>query len=143
MSINRGGMFDEYAVGVGGPANNFKPAVSYWAQAAPRGGGASTYTIPSGMVLGKPGGAAPQLTPGGKGGFVFMMQTHAWGSWVFEIASTAAGPSNGSTTLRFGKGGQQEARGTGAPTEGGGSFYLSHRRTPGREPPLLRAGGGV
>jgi hypothetical protein len=28
VSINRGGMFDQYAVGVGGPANNFKPAVA-------------------------------------------------------------------------------------------------------------------
>ena len=81
-------MFDQYAIGIGGPANNFKPSASYWAQvtnsllfdflmknddgitagsgqtqrelkmgyvtqAHPRGGGASTYTIPSGMVVGK------------------------------------------------------------------------------------------
>ena len=80
VSINRGGMFDQYAVGVGGPADNFKPAVSYWAQKSPRGGGASTYTIPSGMVVGKPTsskGAPPTLAAGGKDGFVFMMHTHA------------------------------------------------------------------
>ena len=76
-------MFDQYAIGVGGPADNFKPATSYWAQAHPRGGGASTYTIPSGMVVGKPSGAAPQLAAGGKDGYVFMMHTHAWGSWVY------------------------------------------------------------
>eukprot|EP01047_Picozoa_sp_COSAG01_P022506 COSAG01_NODE_1338_length_10666_cov_79.971231_8_plen_614_part_00 len=81
-SINRGGMFDEYAVGVGGPANNFKPSTSYWAQAHPRGGGASTYTIPSGMVVGRSaiteGVPPPTLSSGGKDGFVFMMHTHAW-----------------------------------------------------------------
>ena len=132
ISINRGGMFDQYAVGVGGPANNFDPAVSYWAQAKPRGGGASTYTIPSGMVIGKPSSAqAPQLALGGKDGFVFMMHTHAWGSWVYEIASTATArgaAAGGGTTVKFGEGGFQEARGTGSPTAGGGSFYLSHRK---------------
>jgi hypothetical protein len=81
ISLNRGGMFDQYAIGVGGPANNFKPSASYWAQAHPRGGGASTYTIPSGMVVGNPSdsaGAPPTLSAGGKDGFVFMMHTHAW-----------------------------------------------------------------
>ena len=60
------------------------------AQAHPRGGGASTYTIPSGMVVRKPSAEAaaatdaeqnappPTLQPGGKDGFVFMMHTHAW-----------------------------------------------------------------
>ena len=123
VTINRGGMFDQYYMGVGGPADNFVPSISYWAQAAPRGGGASTYTIPSGMQVGK----EQKLASGGKDGFVFMMQTHAWGSWVYEIASTAANP-DGSTKLTFGKGGQQEARGTGSPQVGGGTFYLSHRR---------------
>ena len=119
-------MFDQYAIGVGGPADNFKPATSYWAQAHPRGGGASTYTIPSGMVVGKPSGSAPQLAAGGKDGYVFMMHTHAWGSWVYEINSTTVDDKG--ATVRFGKGGQQEARGTGSPTAGGGSFYLSHRK---------------
>jgi hypothetical protein len=95
-------MFDQYAVGVGGPANNFKPAVTSdpgellgtERQKAPRGGGASPYTVPSGMVVGKPTGsegAPPTLAAGGKDGFVFMMQTNAWGSWVYEIESTTAG----------------------------------------------------
>ena len=86
VSLNRGGMFDQYAIGLGGPANNFKPSASYWAQANPRGGGASTYTIPSGMVVGKPSvstaaataASPPTLAAGGKDGFVFMMHTHAW-----------------------------------------------------------------
>ena len=40
-----------YSVGVGGPANNFEPAVSYWAQPHPSGGGASTYSMVSGMKV--------------------------------------------------------------------------------------------
>lgn len=123
VTIDRGGMFDRYYMGVSGPANNFKPAISYWAQAAPRGGGASTYTIPSGFNAQPNSG----LTAGGKQGFVFMMQTHAWGSWVYEIAATSTN-TDGTTKVEFGKGGQQEARGTGSPSEGGGSFYFSHRK---------------
>ena len=68
VSLNRGGTFDQHAVGVGGPADNFKPAVSHWAQ----NGGASTCAIPSGVVVGKPTSSegAPPPTPaaGGKDG---------------------------------------------------------------------------
>jgi hypothetical protein len=48
------------------------------------------------------------------------------GSWVYEIESTTVSATG--TTVKFGKGGQQEARGTGSPTTGGGTFYLSHRK---------------
>lgn len=105
-------------MGVGGPADNFVPAISYWAQPHPHGGGANTYDIPEGVESGDPMG----LTPGG-GGYVFMMQTHHWGSWVYEIADVA---SNGSQ-IKFGAGGFQEARG-GSGGCGTGSFYLSHRK---------------
>ena len=50
------------------------------------------------------------------------------GSWVYEIESTTVNATG--TTVKFGKGGQQEARGTGSPTAGGGTFYLSHRKVP-------------
>jgi len=122
-SYNRGGEFGMYSVGVGGPGNNFDPPISYWAQAKPNGGGAATYTIPQGMVV---GAMTPALDPArGKGGFVFMMQTHLWGSWVYEIGATSA--VSAGVQIAFGKGGQQEARGTGNPKNPGGSFYLSHR----------------
>jgi len=45
---------------------------------------------------------------------------------VYEIESTTVSATG--TTVKFGKGGQQEARGTGSPTAGGGTFYLSHRK---------------
>jgi hypothetical protein len=65
------GAFASYSMGVGGPANNFVPAMSYWAQPHPHGGGANTYDIPNGVMSTESMG----LSPGG-GGYVFMMQTH-------------------------------------------------------------------
>jgi hypothetical protein len=114
------GMFSSYSMGIGGPANNFVPAMSYWAQPHPHGGGANTYDIPNGVATENPTG----LKPGG-GGFVFMMQTHHWGSWVYEIADVA--PNGTGTDITFGAGGFQEARG-GSGGCGTGSFYVSHRQ---------------
>jgi hypothetical protein len=59
-------------------------------------------------------------------GYVFMMQNHAWGSWVYEINSTTVNATGDGVEVHFGRGGQQEARGNGG--SGGGAFYLSHRR---------------
>jgi hypothetical protein len=119
------GQFSYYSVGVGGPASNFVPPVSYWAQPHPHGGGATPYGIPAGVVhqAGTRGHPDDGLNlANATGGLVFMMQTHGWGSWVFDIASVAESGPN--TTIMFGAGGFQEARGGAFP----GSFYLSHRR---------------
>lgn len=70
---NSKGQFSYYSMGIGGPANNFVPAMSYWAQPHPHGGGANTYDIPNGVASSNP----TMLSPGG-GGYVFMMQTHHW-----------------------------------------------------------------
>merc|ERR1712227_284561 len=109
-------------MGVGGPADNFVPPISYWAQPHPHGGGANTYDIPQGVAASNTG---LESTSGG-GGYVFMMQTHSWGSWVYEIADVTAGNKN-QTNITFGAGGFQEARG-GSGGCGTGSFYVSHRR---------------
>ena len=121
-------MWFDYQVGVNGSgAENFEPMQSFWATpASDRAGGGALYQIPSGFV------ADPQtdtsnaslLKPGNGGGFAFMMQSHSWGSWVYELSELSRNGS-GFTTLKFGAGGQQEARGNGG--AGGGSFYLSHR----------------
>eukprot|EP00912_Choanoflagellata_sp_UC4_P000019 UC4_evm2s13 len=112
----RKGYFGSYSMGVGGPANNFVPPISYWAQPKPHGGGANTYDE----------GVATSDITGLKespGGYVFMMQTHHWGSWVYEISNVVANGSN----ITFGAGGFQEARG-GSGGCGTGSFYISHRK---------------
>ena len=59
---------------------------------------------------------------------MFMMQTGSWGSWVFSIGNSTINPGTNTTNLTFAAGGFQEARGTGSPSRGGGSFYLSHLR---------------
>ena len=121
----RKGQFASYSMGVGGPADNFVPAISYWAQPHPRGGGGATYTIPNGVHTDDNPG---RLLDGG-GGYVFMMQTHTWGSWVYEIADVAVNAvgAKNATNITFGAGGFQEARG-GSGGCGTGNFYVSHRR---------------
>jgi hypothetical protein len=116
---NSKGYFNRYSMGVGGPANNFVPAISYWAQPKPHGGGANTYDIPEGVATTSDTGLK---TGSDGGGFVFMMQTHHWGSWVYEIADVAAGDGAGQN-ITFGAGGFQEARG-GSGGCGTGSFYV-------------------
>jgi len=115
---NSKGMFSYYSMGLGGPANNFVPAMSYWAQPHPHGGGANTYDIPNGVAT-----SDSTLLESGGGGYVFMMQTHHWGSWVYEIADV----TNNGQNITFGAGGFQEARG-GSGGCGTGSFYISHRK---------------
>ena len=43
--------FFYYNLGIGGPCENFEPQAAYWCSPSPQGGGAVTYTIPSGMVF--------------------------------------------------------------------------------------------
>ena len=90
-----------------------------------KAGGGSLYAIPSAVVTppGSPSNAS--LLSAEPGGFAFMMHVHGWGSWVFELNGSETNAS-GFTRVQFGKGGQQEARGNGG--NGGGAFYLSHRR---------------
>jgi len=102
----RKGMFSFYSMGVGGPANNFDPPISYWAQPHPHGGGANTYDIPTGVA---DQSNSAKLVAGG-GGYVFMKQTHSWGSWVYEISDVKIDASNHSQIM-FGRGGFQEVSG--------------------------------
>jgi len=117
------GQFSSFSMGIGGPADNFVPAMSYWAQPHPHGGGANTYDIPNGVTMAGTDAAGLESEKGG--GYVFMMQTHHWGSWVYEIAAVA--PNGTGQDITFGAGGFQEARG-GSGGCGTGSYYLSHRK---------------
>ena len=83
------------------------------------------YAIPSAVVTPPDSLSNASLLSAQPGGFAFMMHVHAWGSWVFELNGSVTNAS-GYTWTQFGKGGQQEARGNGG--NGGGAFYLSHRR---------------
>lgn len=120
-------------MGVGGAALQYDPPYSYWAQPQPSGGGAAPYHIMSGVEVDNSKVVVNMsVANGGGGGFVFMKQTHDWGSWVFEINSTTPSTDGVGARIQFGKGGQQEARGTADRNQplanGGGGFYISHRR---------------
>jgi hypothetical protein len=48
--LRNGTHFPQYQLGIGGAVSQFQPPESFWALAAPPGGGGSTYTIPRGVV---------------------------------------------------------------------------------------------
>ena len=118
--------FASYSTGVGGPATGYDPPISYWAQLHPCGGGGVTRKLPSGFVFANNAGehAGISLSSGGPDGYAFVKQTGNWGSWVFAIDRTSQSPNGTHTTVAFGVGGFQEARGG---RTGNGVMFLSHR----------------
>ena len=108
-SPNRSGTaFPNYHISLGGGASAFNPPRSFW----------GSHNVPRGVTV--KDGALPNLSKWSKPttGFVHAFHSGYWGSWVFEIAS-----SNGSqNTVMFGRGGFQEARGSGQ----GGAFYVAN-----------------
>ena len=84
--------------------------------------------------------ASAGLKEGG-GGYVFMMQTHHWGSWVYEIASVA--PNGTGQDITFGAGGFQEARGGSGGSRGQSrTILMSNHFEPGGLPCGCSAVGG-
>jgi len=111
-----GTVFPNYQLGVGGGASVFNPPRNFWNTASPPAG--NNYAVPRGLTV-KPG-AVPRLSnwSNPSTGFVHTYHSGFWGSWVFEIASA----SSSNDTIMFGRGGFQEARGSGS----GGPFYVSN-----------------
>ena len=110
--------FPQYQMGLGGAAKPFYPSRSFWALAAPPGGGGSTYSIPSGLTLGSDWGRRASNWSDVGSGLVFAMHNGYWGSWVFEVDSWQANRS----AVLFARGGHQEARGSPV----GGAYYVAH-----------------
>ena len=103
--------FTAYQMGVGGPAAPFNPPKSFWAA------GPYLYTIPTGLIYGdelrqRVGNWSDPST-----GLVFAFHGGHWASWVFDIAGVDAA----SSSILFGRGGQQEARGN----SDGAEYYVS------------------
>ena len=111
-----GTVFTNYQLGVGGGASVFNPPSNFWSTASPPAG--NNYVVPRGLVI--KDGAFPNLKnwTNPSTGFVHALHSGRWGSWVFEIASA----STSNDTIMFGRGGFQEARGSGS----GGPFYVSN-----------------
>ena len=110
--------FPQYQMGIGGAAVPFTPSQSFWALANPPGGGGSTYTIPTGVIPDEPLADRMAAWTNPTTGSVFAFHDGHWGSWAFDIA----GVDRASGTIQFGRGGHQEARGSGQ----GAEFYVSH-----------------
>ena len=108
--------FPQFQIGVEGTVRDMDPPRSYWALAAPPGGGGSTYIIPRGFVWNEQFSPRAANWSNPTTGRVFTFHGESWGSWQYEIA--AVHPEN--KTLVFGRGGWQEARGA----QTGGSMYV-------------------
>ena len=95
----------------------FDPPAGYWMHPTPKGG--STYNVPGGLVY-DAGAFSPRakLWKNASTGAVHAFHGMYWGNWVFEIAAHNASNS----TVIFGAGGSQEARGW--PT--GGAFFVDN-----------------
>lgn len=109
--------FQHYQLGIGGPCKNFDPPAGYWCGSKTSGGGAFTYTIPSGMIADKtvlPNSPYKNAT----GAIVQTWRPAHWASWMFEVGdyNTANG------TFTFSKGGFQGARGQ----KTGAEFYIEN-----------------
>ena len=114
----RVGHFRAYQMGVGGPAAVFDPPQSYWGSDSPPGGG--TFQVPSGLTLDD---ATLNRTlswsdPMDGPAYVAAFHDGHWGSWMFEVADV----NNVTGDVMFGRGGFQEARGSG----GGAEWYISN-----------------
>jgi hypothetical protein len=111
-----GTSFRYYQIGLGGGASVFNPPRSFWSTASPPAGG--NYGVPRGVTV--KNGALPHLANWSKPatGFVHAFHYGYWGSWIFEIASS----NSSENSILFGRGGFQEARGSGL----GGAFYVAN-----------------
>ena len=106
------GMFLNYAVGIGGPCENFSPPVSYWCQEHPAGGGGFQYYVPSGMVVDKSVfsdtyGPVHGTWKNASGAVAQVWRRSHWSSWMFEVDSF----DPDTNTMSWTKGGFQGSRG--------------------------------
>ena len=91
-----------------------------------QGGGARQYTVPGGLVL-RPGVLNSSWSdPVSDGMEVFVWRPSHWASWMFSVSDVHDVEINGSnaTTIKFGIGGFQGARGA----DHGAEFFVSHVR---------------
>ena len=111
-----GTVFEYYHLGLGGSASVFNPPTSFWSTASSSPDG--NYVVPRGLTV--KNGSLPHIGNWSKpkSGFVYALHSGYWGSWVFEIESI----NSAENTIMFGRGGFQEARGSGA----GGAFYVAN-----------------
>lgn len=100
----QGTWFQHYMIGVNGLCSVYDPPVSYWCSEHPSGGGAFAFRTPSGIT--PDAGALPNMPYKNPSTALFnVWRPERWSNWMFEVESYDNG------TFKFGKGGNQGARG--------------------------------
>jgi len=114
---NTSSSFTHFVLGIGGPCQFFTPPAGYWCGKHTQGGGGAQYRgTPGGINYDKsvlPNSPYKNAT----GAVIQMWRPAHWSSWMFEVDKFS------SSSLTFGKGGFQGARGPGA---SGGEFYIEN-----------------
>ncbi|XP_028405678.1 uncharacterized protein LOC114528250 [Dendronephthya gigantea] len=108
--------FPIFQLGIDGSVKQFHPPESYWATKEPYGG--VTYKVPSGLVYNKSLEMSVNEWKRPETGIVHAYMHYHWGGWQFQLDSR----NMSSNTLKWSKGGFQEARGD----TGGAEWYVEN-----------------
>jgi len=110
--------FSHYMIGTKGLCSVYDPPVSYWCSEHTSGGGAFAFRTPSGVE--PHSGALPNSPYKDVSQAIFFVWRPArWANWMFEVDDVTNG-EGGDQVYKFGKGGNQGARGSNS----GGDFYV-------------------
>eukprot|EP01052_Picozoa_sp_SAG31_P002050 SAG31_NODE_69_length_28130_cov_15.318219_3_plen_139_part_00 len=123
------GLYSQYTLGYGGWCKIYDPPCSYWCSAHRAGGGAHAPVKPRGVTppivaIARPGANAsaglhlPYKTV--EGAVIQSWHDDRWANWMWEVASYDASTHQ----FTFGRGGFQEARGSG--TGNGGDWLIEN-----------------
>jgi hypothetical protein len=114
-----GTWFQHYMIGTDGLCSIYDPPVSYWCSEHPSGGGAFAFRTPTGVTVKE--GALPN-TPYKNVEDVILnvWRPSRWANWMFEVAD--GGYDSKTNEFKFGKGGNQGARGN----DKGGDFFIEN-----------------
>jgi hypothetical protein len=116
--------YSDFMLGYDGPVRQFNPPAAYWAVENPPAGGGCKYEVPVAVVYNEDEfvGAIPpsKWSSNVSGAVVHAFHKSYWGSWMFEVVKHSPSTS----TLSFGRGGFQEARGSCG--KGGHDYYIDN-----------------
>eukprot|EP00040_Diaphanoeca_grandis_P034838 m.217491 g.217491 ORF g.217491 m.217491 type:complete len:909 (+) comp33236_c0_seq15:2146-4872(+) len=113
--------YSDFTLGYGGPVREFNPSAAYWAVNNPPAGGGCKYEVPVGLEFDEAsfsGAKSPSTWTQPTNGIVHAFHHGHWGDWAFSINNINAQKH----TIRFSRGGFQEARGSCG--EGGREYYV-------------------
>jgi hypothetical protein len=114
-----GTWFQHYMIGTKGLCSVYDPPVSYWCSEHPSGGGAFAFRTPSGVT--PKAGALPNAPYKDLSGAVLnVWRPSRWANWMFEVEKGGYNPTTGE--MKFGKGGNQGARGN----DKGGDWFIEN-----------------